>query len=353
MNKRFRQYLIVAFTFIGGFYFFLEFILPKNISGFQFGLFHDEISRGIQVTGIMAIGLGIINILRVHGSRLLKNSSGWPNSLALLLGLFTMLTVEGVNLYQNELRLRPRAVIDNITSFVNVVEEDWKTKKAAPIPRIKAMLAELLNLKNQAQADVGYLKAVKGNRTSKKMNEEFIKKIEIAIKNTSTLATLYGNATKESEKEISEISKATITTLKQTALIASELSSYNYKQTISKQISHFFFHGFFVPLGAAMFSLLAFYIATAAYRSFRIRSLEALVMMVPAIIVMLGQIPHGPMYVSKYLPDIRRWLLEYLNTPAFRAIFFGSAIAGLAMAVRMWLSLENSPLSAEDSDGDA
>ena len=107
-----------------------------------------------------------------------------------------------------------------------------------------------------------------------------------------------------------------------------------------------------VPLGSAMFSLLAFYIVTAAYRSLRIRSLEALVMMIPALIVMLGQIPHGPLYVSESLPDIRRWLLENLNTAAFRAIFFGSAIAGLAMAIRMWLSLEKSPLSSDvDSEG--
>jgi hypothetical protein len=104
-------------------------------------------------------------------------------------------------------------------------------------------------------------------------------------------------------------------------------------------------HSFFFPLGAAMFSLLAFYIASAAFRSFRIRSLEALFMMLAAVVVMLGQIPHGPLYISESLPGMRLWLLENLSTPAFRAIYFGAAVAGLALAVRMWLSLERSPLS--------
>jgi hypothetical protein len=97
-----------------------------------------------------------------------------------------------------------------------------------------------------------------------------------------------------------------------------------------------------------MFSLLAFYIATAAYRSFRVRSLEALIMMIAAVVVMLGQIPHGPLYVWDKLPAMRLWLLQNLSTPAFRAVYFGAAIAGLAMSVRMWLSLERSPLSAGD-----
>lgn len=70
-------------------------------------------------------------------------------------------------------------------------------------------------------------------------------------------------------------------------------------------------------------------------------------MMTAALIVMLGQIPHGPMLISPQLVPLRLWLLEQLSTPAFRAIYFGSAIAGLAMAVRMWLSLERSPLDSE------
>jgi hypothetical protein len=98
-----------------------------------------------------------------------------------------------------------------------------------------------------------------------------------------------------------------------------------------------------------MFALLAFYIATAAYRSFRLKSAEAAVMMSTAVIVILGQISYGPLYISEKLPAIRLWLLENVNTPGNRAIYFGAAVGGLAMAVRMWLSLERNPLDAEES----
>ena len=129
---------------------------------------------------------------------------------------------------------------------------------------------------------------------------------------------------------------------------AKEIVDLKIENSVYKSGATFLYRSFFVPLGAAMFSLLAFYVASAAYRTFRVRSVEAGVMMSAALIVMLGQIPHGPLYISPKLVPIRLWLLEQLSTPAFRAIFFGSAIAGLAMAVRMWLSLERSPLESED-----
>ena len=70
--------------------------------------------------------------------------------------------------------------------------------------------------------------------------------------------------------------------------------------------------------------------------------------MLAALIVILGQIPQGAAYISEDLPGIRKWLLDNISTPAFRAISFGAAIAGLAMAVRMWLSLERSPLEVDE-----
>ena len=73
-----------------------------------------------------------------------------------------------------------------------------------------------------------------------------------------------------------------------------------------------------------------------------------MVMMIFAILVMLGQIPQGPLYIWEGLPALRLWLMANISTPAVRAIEFGSIVAGLAMAVRMWLSLEKSPLAVDD-----
>src|SRR5574344_2165672 len=91
--------------------------------------------------------------------------------------------------------------------------------------------------------------------------------------------------------------------LKYNLLLAKRLRNFSvlYKEyleilnqtSLTKKIYLFFFNGLFNPLVIAMFSLLGFYVATASYRAFKIRSLESLLMMLSALIVILGQIPFG------------------------------------------------------------
>jgi hypothetical protein len=117
------------------------------------------------------------------------------------------------------------------------------------------------------------------------------------------------------------------------------------------------FTGLFVPLQAATFSLLAFYIASAAYRAFRIQTAEAALMMASAFIVMLGQVPIGGWLTSSLptsgalaffrLEALGEWIMSWLNTPAQRGIVFGIAIGALAMSLRIWLSLERGTFFSE------
>ena len=58
-----------------------------------------------------------------------------------------------------------------------------------------------------------------------------------------------------------------------------------------------------VPLQSTMFSLLAFFIASAAYRAFRLRSAEASLLLIAAIIVMLGRVPVGQ-WMTRSLPEV-------------------------------------------------
>jgi hypothetical protein len=110
------------------------------------------------------------------------------------------------------------------------------------------------------------------------------------------------------------------------------------------------FSGFMVSLDATMFSLIAFYIVSAAFRSFKIRSTESIFMMVAAAIVMLALVPVG-VFITSWLPQtgflsifrlekIGYWLLIWPNMAVQRAIGFGVAVGALAMGLRIWLSLE-------------
>ncbi|MDP2858252.1 MAG: hypothetical protein Q8P50_09780 [Bacillota bacterium] len=94
-----------------------------------------------------------------------------------------------------------------------------------------------------------------------------------------------------------------------------------------------------VHMEATMFSVICFYIASAAYRAFRIRTREATVLLVVATIVMLGNVPIGDVIWSQ-LPVMKDWILRVPNSAAMRGINIGIYIGGFATALRILLGLE-------------
>lgn len=331
-----KQLLIKIVTFLGGAYFFLEFMLPEKIGDYEFGKYHAEIGRGVQIVGTMAIGLGILNILRVHGSAIVKRAKGWPNSIALMLGLFGVL---GVDFWDMVVSERTSAAVKTVESvrFVTGAMKSGEKLTFDPARELELGEQQLFALDGSIE-----LAALAGKQT-KKAQATFADYIDAKTQALNLIANL-GRTLKAPESTDTE--KVTAATDADEALarlqpLARAVGRDGYENSKAKRASNFFFQAFYAPLGAAMFALLAFYIANAAYRAFRIRSFEATVMMTIAFIFMLGQIPFGPIYISEDLPEVRLWLLENISTPAFRGISFGVAIAGLAMAVRMWLSIDS------------
>lgn len=101
------------------------------------------------------------------------------------------------------------------------------------------------------------------------------------------------------------------------------------------------------PLQAATFSLLAFYVATAAYRSFRLRSLESIAFILAVIVVLLGQVPIGKS-LSEFLPAAKDWILDVPSTAGVRGIIIGVALGTIATGVRILMGFDR-PYSPEAS----
>ena len=112
-----------------------------------------------------------------------------------------------------------------------------------------------------------------------------------------------------------------------------------------------------VPMDATMFSLLAFFIASAAFRAFRARSFEATLLLITAMIVMLGNVPIGDLLWNKVMSwtpwtDIasgtRQWILDILNSAARRGIILGVSLGVISQSIRIILGIERSYLGGGD-----
>jgi ABC-type Na+ efflux pump permease subunit len=108
------------------------------------------------------------------------------------------------------------------------------------------------------------------------------------------------------------------------------------------------------PMSATMFSLLAFFIASAAYRAFRARTVEATVLLSAAIILMLGQIFIGDIQLFgdtgtiRDIADVKDWIFENPTMGAQRAINLGIALAVIATSLRIILGIERTYLGGGD-----
>lgn len=110
------------------------------------------------------------------------------------------------------------------------------------------------------------------------------------------------------------------------------------------------------PLQATMFSILAFYIASAAFRAFRARSGEATLLLLTASIIILGRLPiveriwDGTGLTERGVPltEIVGWVMKNPNLAAQRGIIFGLTLGVIATSLKIIFGIERAYLGAKD-----
>lgn len=375
-----RTQIIRTFTFLGGIYFFIYFLLPESAVEYT-GLkdAHEPISNGFIAIGAMAIGLGLINLVTSHGSKVAFQRPGWVNSLALLGGLFLMLVVTSMTWIQGLSVASEVRAIQMIGDFAaKIADEATKPEVAATRlpPRERVRLLDEYADKTLASVDAHLDKPVLNGSDGQEVMQGISLLVSECRSATTRLREVLARGREAfsqgeaAEQTISESQRSVLNDI--TAAGAKVSSTYalvmrqERKFTLSSQLYAVLYDGLFTNLGSAMFSLLGVYIATAAFRAFRVRTFESALMMGAALLVMLGQMSVGAS-LSHYLPNlpewltghahpltlagIRQWLLDFPSNAAFRAIKIGAGVAGLMLSIRMWLSIESRSFSGSASAG--
>lgn len=106
------------------------------------------------------------------------------------------------------------------------------------------------------------------------------------------------------------------------------------------------FENMLAPMQATVFSLLAFFVASASYRGFRARTVSATILLLTALIVLLGRIPMAEM-ISESFPKVTFWIQSYPSMAARRAILIGIGLGSMTTALRVILGIERTYLRGE------
>lgn len=100
-------------------------------------------------------------------------------------------------------------------------------------------------------------------------------------------------------------------------------------------------------LSGTMFAVLAFYIVSTAYRSFRIKSLQAFVLFVAAFILILGKVPLGQIiwdgvlgWTGAGVNDVIEWIMQAPAVAGKRGIMIGISIGAIVTSLKIIFGIE-------------
>jgi len=118
---------------------------------------------------------------------------------------------------------------------------------------------------------------------------------------------------------------------------------------LDNSIYDFLFTNVQTPLGATMYSILAFFITSAAYRAFRARNIEAALILISGTIVVMS---NAPLFTSAFPAFItwKNWIFDVPNASTMRAVTMGGALGAIALAVRTLMGIERGYLRGGGED---
>lgn len=108
---------------------------------------------------------------------------------------------------------------------------------------------------------------------------------------------------------------------------------------VDNSIFQYLFTNALTPLGGTMYSIIAFFITSAAYRAFRLKNIEASILLFAGTLMVMS---NAPIFVNAFPPlaGIGLWIRNVPNMSTMRAIMIGAALGAISLAIRTLMGIE-------------
>lgn len=291
-----KRTLPLLITFVSGIIMIMSFFSGPALPTIK--SLEEIFPQWIQIIMTFTMILGAFSLIRFNCQKIARKQNGWGYSVVLLVGFFLM-------------------------ALLGMISGSWPALE----PKFE------VGTKFRCLAD---------NRLS----DEEIEVLNVKItKEGAKIVTIRSN------KLDPNTNKPIVRDVSADRLKTPMMSNINILQQVM-------FEGVFKSAQSTMFALLAFFVASASFRAFRIKSKEAGLLMFSAFIVMLGNVPLGNMLsnVFSYLPfigkfldiaAIKEWIMAYPSSAAQSAILIGAMLGYISSSLKIIFGVERSHLGGE------
>jgi len=290
-----KRTLPLLITFVSGIIMIMSFFSGPALPKIK--ALEEVFPQWIQIIMTFTMILGAFSLIRFNFQKIARKQNGWGYSVVLLTGFFVM-------------------------TILGLISGSWPALE----PKFEA------GARFRCLAD---------NRLS----DEEVEVVNVKVtKEGAKIVTIRSNKLDVNNKPIIK-----------------DVSADRLKTPIMSNINIFqqvMFEGVFKSAQSTMFALLAFFVASASFRAFRIKSKEAGLLMFSAFIVMLGNVPLGNMLsnIFSYIPligkfldiaAIKEWIMAYPSSAAQSAILIGAMLGYISSSLKIIFGVERSHLGGE------
>lgn len=317
-----RMQIPLAVCFVMGVVMLVQYFVPHAWS--------QELNRRVYdwmlLIGVFALVLGVASLVKLHWRRAARREGDWKYSVVALVALFGMTAV---------------GVIEGHRQPAKQIVKSKVSEYSAEASYERNGLVVMLSAGNIAAKSI-----LKGDRLRLPTGGDSFSEGKIVEKPTDEAST----------EDAPPVVRVQVDKWRNGDPPAQGGSFTIHRPGLD--IFLWLFSNVQVPLDATMFSLLAFFIASAAFRAFRARNIEAALLLISACVVILGLTPpfihwwnsaFGAVEPLTGFPSAAKdWVLETPNLAARRAIVLGVGLGALAQSFRIILGIERTYLGGSE-----